>query len=133
MRPTASPWRDLRFRATALATGIVDGKLVVRANVKGAFVIDVGATNSSPVASLDVDQVQISEDARGALFTADLPNMHTTGPGVIEGTVTLDRFSLPARLVADHHEVSLQFFVSGLAGESTLSTRFGAAPPRQRG
>ena len=59
--------------------------------------------------------------------------MHTTGPAVIEGTVTLDRFSLPARLAADHHEVSLQFFVSGLAGESTSSP--GSAPhrPRQRG
>ena len=68
MRPTASPWRDLLVPATALATGIVDGKLVVPASIKGTFVIDVGATKSSPVAPLDVDQVQISEDVRGALF-----------------------------------------------------------------
>ena len=99
----------------------------------GAFVIDVGATRFPPVPSLDADQVQITEDARGTLFTARMPMMHTTGPAVIDGAVTLDRLSLPARLVADHDGVSLQFFVSGLAGESTISTRFGAAPAAPSG
>jgi hypothetical protein len=119
--------------ATPLATGVVDGKLVVPASVEGGFVIDVAGTHFPPVPSVDANQVQITEDARGALLTARLPNIHTTGPAVIDGAVTLDRFSLPARLAADHHEVSLQFFVSGLAGESTLSTQFGAAPAAPTG
>jgi hypothetical protein len=80
------------------------------------------------VASVDVDQVQITEDVRGALFTAHLPNVYTTGSGAIDGAVMLDRFRLPARLAADDQGVSLQFFVSGLAGESTLFTQFGASP-----
>jgi len=113
---------------TALAPGIVDGKLVVGASIKDTFVIDVGATKSSPVASVDVDQVQITEDVRGALFTAHLPKVYTTGSGAIDGAVMLDRFRLPARLAADEQGVSLQFFVSGLAGESTLFTQFGASP-----
>ena len=120
-------------QASPLATGVVDAKLVVPASVEGAFVIDVGATRFPPVPSLDADQVQITEDARGTLFTARMPMMHTTGPAVIDGAVTLDRLSLPARLVADHDGVSLQFFVSGLAGESTISTRFGAAPAAPSG
>jgi len=118
---------------TPLGTGVVDGRLVVPAGVKGAFVIDVGATKLPPVFSLDADQVQITEDARGALFTARMPKVHTTSPAVIDGAITLDRFSLPARLVADEHEVRLQFFVSGLAGENALSTRFGAAPAAPTG
>ena len=44
---------------------------------KGAFVIDVGATQVPPVAPL-ADQVQISEDARGALFTAGMPTGAST-------------------------------------------------------
>ena len=119
--------------ATALETGIVDGKLVVGASVKGTLVIDVGATKSSPVASVDVDEVHITEDVRGALFRAHLPKVYTTGPGAIDGAIMLDRFRLPARLVADQQGVSLQFFVSGLAGESTLFTKFGASPAAATG
>ena len=119
--------------ATPLAAGIVDGKLVVPARVKGTFVIDVGATHFSPVPSLNADQVHITEDAGGALFTARLPQMYTTGPADIDGAVMLDRFSLPARLAAADHEVRLHFFVSGLAGESTLATRFGTAPAAPTG
>jgi len=119
--------------STPLAPGVVDGRLVVPARVKGAFVIDVGATQRPPVFSLDADQVQITEDARGALFTARMPNVHTTRPAVIDGAITLDRFNLPGRLAADEHEVRLEFFVSSLAGESTLSTRFGAAPAAPTG
>ena len=119
--------------ATALETGIVDGKLVVGASSKGTLVIDVGATKSSPVASVDVDQVHITEDVRGALFRAHMPKVYTTGPGAIDGAIMLDRFRLPARLVADQQGVSLQFFVSGLAGESTLFTQFGASPAAATG
>ena len=119
--------------ATPLATGIVDGKLVVPAGVKGGFVIDVGATHFSPVPSLDADQVHIIEDADGVLFTARLPEMYTNGPADIAGAVTLDRLSFPARLVAAEHEVRLCFFVSGLAGESVLATRFGTAPAMPTG
>ena len=119
--------------ATTLATGIVDGKLVVGASTKGTLVIDVGATKSSPVASVDVDQVHITEDVRGALLTARLPKVYTKGPAVIDGAIMLDRFKLPARLAADEQRVSLQFFVSGLAGESTLFTQFGASPAAATG
>jgi hypothetical protein len=119
--------------ATALETGIVDGKLVVGASSKGTLVIDVGATRSSPVASVDVDQVHITEDVRGALFRAHLPKVYATGPGAIDGAIMLDRFRLPARLVADQQGVSLQFFVSGLAGESSLFTQFGASPAAATG
>jgi hypothetical protein len=59
--------------------------------------------------------------------------MYTTGPADIDGAVMLDRFSLPARLAAADHEVRLHFFVSGLAGESTLATRFGTAPAAPTG
>ena len=119
--------------ATALETGMVDGKLVVGASSKGTLVIDVGATKSSPVASVDVDQVHITEDVRGALFRAHLPKVYATGPDAIDGAIMLDRFRLPARLVADQQGVSLQFFVSGLAGESTLFTQFGASPAAATG
>jgi hypothetical protein len=67
------------------------------------------------------------------LFRAHLPKVYTTGPGAIDGAIMLDRFRLPARLVGDQQGVSLEFFVSGLAGESTLFTQFGASPAAATG
>ncbi len=119
--------------AIPLETGIVDGRPVVPASRKGKLVIDVGATHFAPVPSLEVDQVHITEDARGALFTARLPEMYTTGPADTHGAVTLGRLTLPAWLAAAEREVKLRFFVSGLAGESTLATRFGTAPAAPTG
>jgi hypothetical protein len=121
------------FPATSLVTGIVDGRPVVPADVKGGFVIDSGATHFSPVASLDSDQVQITEDARGALLTAQLPNLHTTGWGDLAGALILDSFRLPARLVADEHGARVECFISSLAGESVLSTQFGSSPAAPTG
>jgi hypothetical protein len=121
------------FPATPLVTGIVDGRPVVPAGVKGGFVIDFGATHFPPVASLDPDQVQITEDARGALLTAQLPNLHQTGRGDLPGAVILDSFRLPARLVADERGARVECFISGLAGESVLATQFGSSPPAPTG
>jgi len=121
------------FPARHLTTGLVDGKLIAPTDVDGAFVIDVGATRVPGVPHLDLDHVQITEDARGPLLTAQLPDVHTAGSSMVDGVVILDRLKLPARLYPDKKGARLECYVSGLAGERVLVTKFGASPAAPTG
>jgi hypothetical protein len=122
------------FPAAPMPAGFVDGKLIVPTEIDGALVVDVGATKVPPVSKLELDQVQITEDARGALLTARIPQVQAVGDSVVDGVVTLDRLKLPARLCTDDGEgARIECFVSGLAGERAIATQFGRSPAAQTG
>jgi len=122
------------FPAAPMPAGFVDGKLIVPTEIDGALVVDVGATKVPPVSKLELDQVQITEDARGALLTARIPRIQAVGDSVVDGVVILDRLKLPARLFIDDGEgARIECFVSGLAGEHAIATQFGRSPAAQSG
>ena len=122
------------FPAAPMPAGFVDGKLIVPTEIDGALVVDVGATKVPPVSKLELDQVQITEDARGALLTARIPRIQAVGNSVVDGAVILDRLKLPARLFIDDGEgARIECFVSGLAGEHAIATQFGRSPAAQSG
>ena len=121
------------FPATGAPGILVDGVLVVVAARDGALVLDVGATASSVLRPLRVPQVSIVESVRGTLMTVDLPDLAVHGESQVKGSVLLGGFRLAAVLVGDGSSARLECYLSGLAGSSTMSTRFGTRRPVESG
>ncbi len=66
-------------------------------------------------------------------MTARLGHLAVEGDSRIAGALFMDHFSLPASLVAEDGQARLECFLSGLAGTSALSARFGSARPQETG
>lgn len=111
--------------ASPLEPAILRGLLVAVDGNARSLVFDVGATRASVVGKLAAERVEIAESARGTLLTAQLDQVAVTGTSRTTGHVLLGKFALPATLEADAGRAQLSCFLSGLAGTSTVATRFG--------
>ena len=118
---------------SSAAAGVIDGILVAATTVDAQFALDVGATRSGVIPRLSPTDVDIAESARGTLMTARLGRLAVEGDSRIAGSLFMDQFSLPASLVAEDGQARIECFLSGLAGTSALSTRFGSARPEETG
>lgn len=113
--------------------GVVDGVLVVPTTAGSQFALDIGATRSRVVPNLSPADVGIVESARGTLMTVRLGHLAVNGDSRTPGHLHLDRFPLRAYLVAEDGRARIECFVSGLAGTSALSARFGPGKPEETG
>jgi hypothetical protein len=118
--------------ATAAVGGLVEGLLVVPSAVEGDLIIDVGATESSVVPTISIEDTSIVETATGTLLTVPLPDLAVVGSSRIPGFLHLGKFKLPAYLVGNG-QAKLECFLSGLAGTSVLATQFGRSRPAPTG
>lgn len=116
-----------------LEPGVIDGILVVPTTVDAQFALDIGATRSGIASSLSPADVDIVESASGTLMTVRLDRVAVDGDSRTPGSLHLDKFPLPAYLVAEEGSARIECFVSGLAGTSALSTRFGSGQPEPAG
>jgi hypothetical protein len=112
--------------------GLVEGTLVAIAAGRD-LAIDIGATRQGIVPPVTPPDVTIAESSAGTLMTVSLPGLHAYGDSRTSGHVHLDGFGLPAHLIVDSTVPRVECFVSGLAGTSSISTRFGAADPHPTG
>jgi hypothetical protein len=123
----ASTWgRRAAVPPATAPPGLVDGILVVPGRDDGAATVDIGARRRSAIGVIEVADVTFAESARGTLLTARLPRIAVSGSARLPGFVVLGDFPLPSFLVADAGGARIESYVSGLAGSSALSTRFGA-------
>lgn len=113
--------------AVRIRPALVEGTLVARARRK-ALALDVAATSHSAVPPFALADVAVADTAAGVTMTVQLPEMHVHGDSVVEGSVLLGTFPLRARIVAEDGAARLSCLLSGLAGTSTLSTKFGESP-----
>lgn len=118
---------------TSVAAGVIDGILAAATTVDAHFALDVGATRSGIVPRVSPPDVDIAESARGTLMTVRLGCLAVEGDSRIAGSLFMDKFSLPAYLVAEDGQARIECFLSGLAGTSALSTQFGAGAPQGMG
>jgi hypothetical protein len=118
---------------TSVAAGIIDGILAAATTVEAQFALDVGATRSGIVPRVSPADVDIAESARGTLMTVRLGCLAVEGDSRIAGSLFMDKFSLPAYLVAEAGQARIECFLSGLAGTSALSTQFGSGAPQGMG
>jgi hypothetical protein len=126
-------WTERRaVPATSAVGGLVEGLLVVPSAAGGDLIIDVGATESSVVPTISIEDISIVETATGTLLTVPLPDLAVVGSSKIEGFLHLGKFKLPAYLVANG-QAQLECFLSGLAGTSVLATQFGRSRPAPTG
>lgn len=90
--------------------------------------LDVGASARQPIRRLDPARTTVVEDSRGSLLTSPIRNLDLA-PGVrVTGWLRLGKMPVVAWLEdAEGTGPVLRAWVSGLAGESTLHTRFGRA------
>jgi hypothetical protein len=87
--------------------------------------LDVGGRLNQPIRWLDPQAATVVEDSRGSLLTSPVPNLDLPPGARIDGELRLGELPVVAWLV--HQDGSgpvLQAWVSGLAGESPLHTRF---------
>lgn len=90
--------------------------------------VDVGAGSRQPIRRLDPARTTVVEDSRGSLLTAPVGNLDLAPGAQVTGWLRLGKMPVVAWL--EHVEGTgpvLRAWVSGLAGESTLHTRFGRA------
>jgi len=90
--------------------------------------IDVGGHTQQPVRHLDPEATTVVEDSRGSLLTSRLTNLDLAPGARLTGQLRLG--TMPVVAWVEHQggtEPVLQAWVSGLAGESPLLTRFGPA------
>ncbi len=117
----------------SMAAGVIDGILVAPTTVDAQFALDIGATRSGIVPRLSPADVDIAESARGTLLTVRLDHLAVDVDSRTSGSLHLDRFPLPAYLVAEEGHARIECFMSGLAGTAELSTRFGSGKPEATG
>jgi hypothetical protein len=108
-----------------LGPAVIDGLLVAVDRGGSSFVLDVGATRGSVVGRLAARDVEIAETWRGTLLNAAIPDVAVTGASQTPGHVLLGKFALPARIESADGTARLTCYLSGLAGRSSISTRFG--------
>lgn len=108
--------------ATALVHNIV---LAVGASKSGALQIDVGPTRLPVMAALDPSDAAVIESARGSELRIRLPAMHVHDSDVLSGQLGLGPLLIPARIEVIDGGAWFAAFVSGLAGETVLSAKFG--------
>jgi hypothetical protein len=90
--------------------------------------IDVGGLVQQPVRHLDPEATTVVEDSRGSLLTSRLANLDLAPGARLTGELRLGTMPVVAWIERrDGAEPVLQAWVSGLAGESPLFTRFGPA------
>ncbi|KQW47035.1 hypothetical protein ASC77_17785 [Nocardioides sp. Root1257] len=86
--------------------------------------IDVGAHAHQPIRQLVPADTTIVEDSRGSLLTSRLTNLDLAPGSRRTGELRLGTMPVVAWLEHDGTEPVLRAWVSGLAGESPLFTRF---------
>ncbi|HEY7052308.1 MAG TPA: hypothetical protein VH496_09270 [Mycobacterium sp.] len=111
--------------AVQLGPAILDGLLVGVDRAGSSLALDIGATRASVIGRLAPADVEIAETWRGTLLTAAVPSVTVTGASQTRGHLLLGKFVLPAELEAADGTARLTCYLSGLAGTSSLSTRFG--------
>jgi hypothetical protein len=91
--------------------------------------IDVGGLTQQPVRHLDPATSTVVEDSRGSLLTSRVTNLDLAPGRRLTGELRLG--TMPVVAWVEHRDDAgpvLQAWVSGLAGESPLFTRFGPGP-----
>lgn len=111
----------------AVGPAVIDGAPIVPTRSRGGLALDVGGKQSSVVPKFTVDDVVIEDSVRGTELTAQLSDLAVSGSGVLSGYLLLDRFPVRADLVATDGKARLVSKLTGLAGTSELSTKFGTA------
>jgi hypothetical protein len=114
--------------AAEVEGAVVDGILVATTTAGGLLTLDVGGTKVSPLPTLSVDHVTITEDAAGTLLVAELPMVHVSGRCDHPGALRLGGLRLPAKLISAGHTARLECFVSGVASTNPLSYQVGSGP-----
>ena len=89
--------------------------------------LDVGALSHQPIRQLTPATITVVEDSRGSLLTGQLQNLDLAPGTRRSGELRLGTMPVVAWLEHDGSEPVLRAWVSGLAGESPLYTRFGPA------
>lgn len=112
--------------AGKVASAFIDSVMFASTKVGNTVALDVGATQGAFVGKIPPAAVTITESARGTALTAVLDSIVTAGTGHVSGHLLLDGFPLRADIVSDGKRTTLQCYLSGLAGTSTLYTRFGS-------
>lgn len=87
--------------------------------------LDVSGVEVSLIGRVPVANTEMLESAAGSLLTIRLPQVHVHGSAAIPGSVVLGKFWLKAQLITDGSEARIESFLSGIAGTSTIATRFG--------
>ncbi|MFC6042165.1 glycosyltransferase [Nocardioides hankookensis] len=89
--------------------------------------LDVGGHAHQPIRRLDPSVTSVVEDSRGSLLTSRLKKIDLAPGSRPTGELRLGRMPVVAWLEHDGTGPVLRAWVSGLAGESSLYTRFGHA------
>jgi hypothetical protein len=90
--------------------------------------VDVGAGSQQPIRRLDPARTTVVEDSRGSLLTSPVRNIDLAPGARVTGWLRLGKMPVVAWLEdAEGTGTVLRAWVSGLAGESALHTRFGRA------
>lgn len=91
--------------------------------------IDVGGGSRQPVRRFDPARTTVVEDSRGSLLTTPVRNLDLAPGAPVKGWLRLGKMPVVAWLEDTEDDGTvLRAWVSGLAGSSTLHTRFGRAP-----
>ena len=91
--------------------------------------VDVGGRTRQPLRRLDPARTTVVEDSRGSLLTTPLRNIDLEPGARVTGSLRLGKMPVVAWLEdADGTGPVLRAWVSGLAGECNLQTRFSRAP-----
>jgi hypothetical protein len=125
-----APGRSGRRRVPyvhGLHNAVIAGRPVVAEPGGPSLVLDAGATKSSIIGRVSPGDVAIEETHRGTLLRAQLPRVDSWDTEPAEGQILLDKFALPARITHLDDATQLQCYLSGLAGRTHLSSRFGRA------
>jgi len=90
--------------------------------------VDVGSGTRQAIRRLDPARTTVVEDSRGSLLTSPVRNLDLAPGARVTGWLRLGKMPVVAWLEdAEGAGTVLRAWVSGLAGESTLHTRFGRA------
>lgn len=109
--------------------GTLRGRTVVSHAREQRLAVDVGGGGRQPIRRLDPAATTVVEDSRGSLLTSPVANIDLAPGQRVTGELRLGKMPVVAWL--EHLNGTgpvLRAWVSGLAGESTLETRFSSAP-----
>ena len=121
--------------APRVAHGATLGRRPVVSFAKSARLgLDVSGSSHQPVRRLDPAATRVVEDSRGSLMTSVLPNVDVAAGARVDGELHLDTMPVVAWIEqAEGSGAVLHAWVSGLAGQSPLRTRFTGAPAASTG
>ena len=139
-------WPTIRFADTAdsavlLRAGprVAHGatlrrRTVVSFSEAGRLGLDVGGSSHQPVRRLDPAATRVVEDSRGSLMTSALTNIDVAPGARVDGELHLAKMPVVAWIEqVGGTGPALRAWVSGLAGASSLHTRFTRAPAASTG